>query len=164
MPLASAEAAWEDSNSDGVAMEPTTLTCPKCAATWKLIKAGTGPITCPMCKAPLEGASASNPQPAPAADSAPPTPLPAAAVDPVIAGPAVESAFAGMGHLPHVQLVQDADDPGGLKADFDDEPRRRRGMHPLLKTLIILLILFILVPVAVFILLLVVCAVMIASK
>jgi hypothetical protein len=141
-------------------MDPVSLSCPKCAATWKLIKAGTGPITCPMCKAPLDGQpSADNPSldggrqatAAPATEAAtqaPPTPAPVA-----------EPPFAGISQLTHVAGIEDADDPGGLKADFDDQPRRRRGSHPLLKTLIILLILFILVPVAIFILLLVVCAV-----
>jgi hypothetical protein len=146
-------------------MDPVSLSCPKCAATWKLIKAGTGPIVCPMCKAPLDGQTSAD---KPTEDGAQQTPA-AAPTDSASQAPPIPAAvsvppFAGISQLTHVPGLEDADDPGGLKADFDDQPRRRRGAHPLLKTLIILLILFILVPVAVLILLLVVCAVMIASK
>jgi len=137
-------------------MEPIGLTCPKCGAAWKLIKAGKGPITCPQCKAALDGT------PAAAASSAKP-PEPTA---PTPATPLVPSEPPPLPALSPVALppVADTDDPA-LVADYDDraEPQRRRGMAPLLKVAIILLALMILVPVGVMILLLVVCAVMFAA-
>jgi len=119
-------------------MDPTSLTCPKCAKSWKLIKAGKGPVTCPHCKAALGDApNSSEPaRPEPVAAISTPTPQPD---------------------------VQDADDPG-LRADYDDrpDPRRRSGMHPLLKAMIILLLLLIFVPIAIVILLLIVCTALFA--
>ena len=144
--------------SGGPVMEPVSLTCPRCAASWKVIKAGKGPITCPQCKATLDGPAAS-PAPAdpapqdreqtpPAAPAPPPGPPPLPAIGPVPLPP-----------------VADVDDPG-LHADYDDrhEPPRRRGMPPLLRVALILLILMILVPLSLFVLFAVVCAVLIAGR
>jgi hypothetical protein len=130
------------------AMEPTSLTCPKCGKSWKLIKAGKGPVTCPHCKAPLGDAPATTEPVAPE-----PVAVPSPAATATISSP------------PPQPDVQDADDPG-LRADYDDrpEPRRRTGMNPLLKAMIILLLLMIFVPVAIVILLLVVCAAIFAVR
>jgi hypothetical protein len=112
-------------------MEVTPLTCPKCATSWKLIKAGTGPITCPHCKAPLDDG-----------------PIAATPATTTVATPAVS--------VP--RAVPDGDEPG-LQADYDDkmEPPARRATHPLLRMSLILLLLMTLTPIALVIVLLVVC-------
>ena len=119
-------------------MEPTDLTCPNCGATWKLIKAGDGPITCPKCHAvvgPAPGAAESppaQPQPAP----------PVASPDPVAATPPVA--------LTPRPAADDADDPGIGTPSFGRMPDLtppRRGRHPLVTVAVVLLLIF-LVPVA----------------
>src|SRR5687768_16938712 len=144
-------------------MEPISLTCPKCQASWKLIKAGKGPITCPQCKAPLD---------APPGESGPTAPTPAATASPAGEDPAPTPATLPQpvpGLTPSAALppmsIPDTDDPG-LASDFDDrfEPARRTRTHPLLKVIIVILILTVLVPVAVVILFLAVCAMLIAAR
>ena len=117
-------------------MDGTELTCPNCGATWKLIKAGDGPITCPKCHAvvgppPVAGTPAgeATPDPAPSRPaplvtaSAPPSPKPTAddVDDPGIGAPPV-------GRMPELTAP-------------------RRGRHPLVTVAVVLLLLF-LVPVA----------------
>lgn len=150
-------------------MEPQSLTCAKCGTSWKLVKAGTGPVVCPNCSAPISGipgkakstetkpAEPPVPASAPVATVEPPTP-------PTPAPPVVPPTEPTNVAIPFSDF-SDADDPG-LKADYDDRPdgRRRSGMPPLLKTLIILLILMILLPLALFLLFAVVCAILFAGR
>jgi uncharacterized Zn finger protein (UPF0148 family) len=139
-------------------MEPTNLTCPRCGTTWKLIKAGDGPITCPHCKAPVEGTAASA---AVAATSAPPVASPTIPATPPPSPAPAEPAPARPTRAPEVSRVPDSDDRE-LRRDYEEPggsrfpPRRRR--HPLLIVLTVLLILFVLLPVALFALLFAVCA------
>ena len=131
-------------------MEPTDLTCGKCGKSWKLIKAGAGPVTCPHCKAPL--------------DTSPVTPV--AIGTPVTTKPATIAPS----NTPAKELtpsslssVSDSDDPG-LRADYAERDiRPRSGRNPLRRVILILVLLFVLVPVALFLLFLIVCAVMIAA-
>lgn len=155
-------------------MEPLDLTCAKCNATWKLIKAA-GAIACPYCNAVVDSpkitSSSAAMVPAPVSSEVNATaekpaensvsnevspPVPASfPVSPTDAN-SIPS-FARQAR----QSVNDADDPG-VRADYDDryDAKRRSGMHPLLRVCIILMILLILVPVAVVILVAVVCAAM----
>jgi hypothetical protein len=119
-------------------MDPIDLTCPKCGTAWKLVKAGDGPITCPNCRAPMEGSPPASAPVAPAPPAATPAPAPAA------------------------PDVSDADDPGigtvpRVHRPVPDVPRR--GRHPLVTVAVILMIL-ILVPLALVACLFAVCAVM----
>jgi len=125
-------------------MEPTDLTCPKCGTTWKLIKAGDGPITCPNCKATMEQGPPVTPltHPAPLAGT-PPAPI----ATPAPAATAPD--------------VSDVDDPGigspaRARMPVPDVPRRR---HPLV-TVAVVLLLILLVPLALVACLFAVCAVM----
>jgi hypothetical protein len=140
-------------------MEPVNLTCPRCGAAWKLIKAGKGPVTCSQCKAALDAALA-EPSPEPKApESEPPTSTATPAAAETSPEPPPLPALSSVPLPP----VADVDDPT-LIADYDDRPapQRRRGMAPLLRVAIILVALMILVPVGLIILLLVACAVMLA--
>ncbi|HJZ90681.1 MAG TPA: hypothetical protein VKE40_07380 [Gemmataceae bacterium] len=133
-------------------MEVTPLTCAKCATSWKLIKAGKGPITCPHCKAPLDGPIPA--APATTAVAAPPTESAARVAAPAaVAAPPAEVPLA----------IAQSDDPG-LRADYDErmEEPARRAPHPLLRMSLILLLLITLTPVAAVIVLLVVCAALLA--
>ena len=123
-------------------MEPTELTCPGCGTSWKVIKAGDGPITCPNCKAVV---GAAPPPPTPARPAAPPAP---AAPPPPVPRP-----------RPATDL-SDVDDPGigaPVRSRIPDVPVERRGRHPLATVAIVLLIVM-LVPVALFACLWAVCA------
>jgi hypothetical protein len=139
-------------------MEPTDLTCSKCGTTWKLIKAGDGPITCPQCKAPIEGTATSA---AVAATLAPPVASPTIPAPPPPSPAPAESAPTRPPRAPEASRVPDSDDRD-LRRDYEERggppfpPRRRR--HPLLVVLIVLLILFVLLPVAGIVLLFAVCA------
>jgi hypothetical protein len=133
-------------------MDPINLTCPKCGTGWKLIKAGDGPITCPNCKAPIDG-SPSVPVPAAPApvEIRPPLPAPVPTVPTVPAEPPRPAPD-----------VSDADDPGiGVppRARFPVADVPRRGRHPLVTVAVVLLII-ILVPLALVACLFAVCAVM----
>jgi hypothetical protein len=122
-------------------MEPTPLTCPKCGASWKLVKAGKGAVTCPKCKAPLDGKAVRTP-----GRSDPPPSAPAGA------GPPAE--------------VSDVDDPGlrgGFTSRLPDPVPVRRQSNPLVRLVVTLLLLLILVPLAALVLFAVVCAVMVAG-
>jgi hypothetical protein len=131
-------------------MDPTDLTCGKCGKSWKLIKAGAGPVTCPHCKAPLDTR--------PATPTAGATPT---ATEPATAPPASTSPQESVpGSL---SSFSDTDDPG-LQADYAErDVRPRSGRNPLLRVILILVLLIVLVPVALFLLFLIVCAVMIAA-
>jgi hypothetical protein len=121
------------------AMEPTPLTCSKCGASWKLIKAGKGPVTCPQCKAALDG-----------------SPPALGRANPVPTAPAI---------APSPAEVSDADDPGlrgGFVRSLPDPVPPRRRTNPLLRAMVILLLLLILVPLAAIVLFAVVCAVLVA--
>jgi hypothetical protein len=123
----------------GANMEPTPLTCPKCGASWKLVKAGKGAVRCPKCKAGLDGSPARQPAPPPAA------PMPGS---------------------PPPSEVSDVDDPG-LRGGFASAlpaptPPVRRATNPFVRVLVILLLLVILVPLAALVLFTVVCAMLIA--
>jgi len=121
-------------------MDPIDLTCPKCGAAWKLIKAGDGPVTCPNCKTPIgQGPAAS-----PVAPAAPPKPVPTPAPGATVPD------------------VSDADDPGLVaparaRMPVPDIPRR--GRHPLV-TVAVVLLLILLIPLALVACLFAVCAVM----
>jgi|SRR5262245_7716965 len=147
-----------DSTYERLGMDPTRLTCPKCGAAWKVIKAGKGLVTCPQCKAALDAASP---------EAVPAPKLPEARSPTSTTSPAVEPSpepppLPALSSVP-LPPVADVDDPA-LVADYDDRPtpRRRNGMAPLLKVAITLVALMILVPLAFIILFLVACAVMIA--
>jgi hypothetical protein len=119
-------------------MDPTPLTCPKCGASWKLVKAGKGPVTCPKCKAALDGSPVRRAVPAAPATTSPSALTPAD--------------------------VSDIDDPG-LRGGFAlpkpvAEPRR--PPNPLLRLLVILLLLVVLVPLAAIVLFAVVCAMIVS--
>ncbi len=121
-------------------MDPIDLTCPKCGAAWKLVKAGDGPIACPKCKAPIGPGS---PAPPVAADD-PPQPM----ATPAPALPVPE--------------VSDADDPGLVAPAHARMPTPvvpRRGRHPLV-TVAVVLLLILLIPLALVACLFAVCAVM----
>jgi hypothetical protein len=141
-------------------MEPTNLTCVKCGKSWKLIKAGTAPVTCPHCKASLTAGAAEAKSDPPATASAPAATAPISV--PEIASPD-KPPLTGLTPLALPETV-DTDDPA-LQADFDDRPEKagRPGANPLLRVVIILLLVFIGLPVAVFILFLVVCAIIVAA-
>lgn len=159
-------------------MEPIDLTCAKCNATWKLIKAE-GAIACPYCKAivdsptPTISSPATVPAPVPteatAALEKPPESAASEAARPVpdsdSIAPTEANSIPMLARLGPFPTMDDADDPG-VRADYDDrhDAQRRSGMHPLLRVFIILLILFILLPVALVILIFVVCAVMLAAR
>lgn len=145
-------------------MDPINLTCPKCGKGWKLIKAGSGPVTCPHCKTPLGGPEPLAPaepisiEPKPATTTAAAPPEPAAAVEPApeMTTPVPDVRAAGPG--------ADVDDPA-LASDFDDQfvQRSRPGKHPLVRVIIILLALFILVPLAIIVMFAIACAIIIAA-
>ena len=158
-------------------MESTDLTCAKCAATWKLIKASADRVICPYCKAPFESTAS----PAPA-ESKPAETTPIATISPpevatvAVPVPPTQSTpdipVAPSPEEPSIPAtvrafdVPDTDDPG-LVDDYDDQvdPRRRRhGMNPVAKTILILVLLIFLAPVALFIILLAVCAIMIVAR
>jgi hypothetical protein len=125
-------------------MDPISLTCPKCAASWKLIKAGKGPVVCPKCNCPIGEAEPAVPQSGTALPEPVTTPPPDSQV------PAID-AMRGLSPLPMPEM-SDADDPG-LRRDYDDRlmappTSQRRRMHPLLVVLMVLLILFVLLPLA----------------
>jgi hypothetical protein len=125
-------------------MEPTPLNCPKCGASWKLVKAGKGPITCPKCKAVLGGPTVAAPM--------------AGAVPSVVTLPPASP----------VATISDIDDPG-LRGGFITRPPepvepRRRTTNPLLRVIVILLLLLVLVPLAVIVLFVVVCAFMVSTR
>ena len=131
-----------------------TLTCPKCAATWQVIKASDGPIFCPHCKKPIDGdASAQSPAVPLLAPVAEPQPL--GRVNGSLGGLSVPDP-AGPLHL------LTTDDPE-LREDFADSAIDRNkassGRHPLKTLLIILFILFILLPFALIAFFAVVCAI-----
>ena len=140
-------------------MEPTDLTCGKCGKSWKLIKAGSGAVTCPHCKVPLSAAPAAEKAKPPAASAAPAAAAPTSQPD----SPSQPPPLTGLTPV-SLSSVGDTDDPA-LQADFDDrfEKGRPSRSHPLAKVIIILLLVFVGLPVAVFILLLIVCAVLIAA-
>src|SRR5262245_51748562 len=131
----------------GAPMEPTDLTCGQCGTSWKLIKAGNGPITCPHCKATIEQGT----------PAAPPTP-PAE----VRAPEAVAPPLAAAGVRPAAPTeISDADDPGigaPPRARFPVPDVPRRGRHPLV-TVAVVLLLMLLVPLALIACLFAVCAV-----
>jgi len=157
-------------------MESTDLTCAKCAATWKLIKAGADRVMCPYCKAPVESMA-----PPATAESNPAETTPLATVSPPeVAAVAVpeppdhstpDIPVAPTPEEPSIPAtvrtfeVPDTDDPG-LVDDYDDrlDPRRRRGMNPVAKTILILILLIFLAPVALFIILFVVCMIMLVAR
>jgi hypothetical protein len=128
-------------------MDPISLTCPKCAASWKLIKAGKGPVVCPKCNSPIGETEAAEPA-APQAGT--PNSEPAPLLTPEPPAPSMPP-LRGLS-APTMTETSDADDPG-LRRDYDDRmmappvPERRR-MHPLLVVLMVLLILFVLLPLA----------------
>jgi hypothetical protein len=141
-------------------MEPTDLTCGKCGKSWKLIKAGSGAVTCPHCKEPLNAAPVAAKTEPPVASATIPASDPARAPETPPQPPPL------MGLTP-VSLFSDRDtDDPALQADYDDrfDKHRRSGSHPLAKVIVILLLVFIGLPVAVFILLLIVCAVLVAAR
>lgn len=161
-------------------MEPIDLTCAKCNATWKLIKAE-GAIACPYCKAIVDSPTVTTSS-APTVPAPVPSEVPLSEVKPAERAVSNEMLLAVPASVPpappitdSIHLLErldrpsasmdDADDPGS-RADYDDRyyARRRSGIHPLLRVFIILMILFILVPVAVVILVAVVCAVMFAGR
>jgi hypothetical protein len=120
-------------------MEGTDLTCPKCGTTWKLIKAGDGPIRCPNCKAVVgpgpTAASPAGPQPVPPVTGPAAAPV-TASTAPAIPRPAPD--------------LTDADDPGIGAAPagrMPDLTPPRRGRHPLV-TVATILLLLLLVPLA----------------
>jgi hypothetical protein len=138
-------------------MDPISLTCPKCAASWKLIKAGNGPVVCPKCNSPIGETAAAEPvvrlvgtslsEPAPPPTTEPPAP----AISPLL----------GLSPPPRTD-TSDADDPG-LRQDYDDRMMappvaQRRRMHPLLVVFLVLLTLFVLLPLALLALFFAVCA------
>lgn len=129
-------------------MDGTDLTCPNCGTSWKLIKAGDGPVTCPSCKAVVGPAPPAGDQPSALATG---RPIPKPAAPPA---PAVSPFPSGPGTAPN-----DADDPGigapprGRMPDVAP----RRGRHPLV-TVAIILLLLLLVPVALCSVLWAVCA------
>jgi len=151
-------------------MEPIDLTCAKCGKGWKLIKAGTGPATCPHCKAPL-----ATPQVQAAAEpvSKESRPVDTASKPVATAAAAKPAAASQLTPVPTMSVADgrapgpgaDVDDPA-LAADFDDQfvQQRRPGKHPLVRVIIVLLLLFILVPLAVFVLFAIVCAILIAAR
>src|SRR5262245_7707924 len=69
-------------------MEATDLTCAKCGATWKLIKASADRILCPYCNAPVEIAATEKPADSKPAETAAPAPN----TEPIVASIAVASA------------------------------------------------------------------------
>ena len=127
-------------------MGPTDLTCPKCGTSWKVIKPGDGPITCPSCKAVVgPGPAPPDPQPVPPARAPAPAPVTSPAT-PARPRPAPD--------------LTDADDPGiGTPSlgRMPDLAPRRRGRHPLV-TVAIILLLLLLIPVALCSVLFAVCA------
>lgn len=154
-------------------MEPMSLTCPNCNTSWKLIKAGEGPITCPNCKAVVDTSAPAPTIPEvipapPASTEAAATPPIAAPTEPVLApapqpiAPMVALPKRAVAPAPEVrptqQEVSDLDDPS-FGADYDDrfEQRPRRRMHPL----ILVMLLVFLLPLAGCVLFGVVCAAMI---
>lgn len=154
-------------------MESTDLTCTKCGATWKLIKASADQILCPYCNAPVVIAATANPNEPKPAETAVSTPaqsivnseaVPPASAEPV-PPPQEQSTPPAEGHsIP--ATVREFNVPDNLADDYDDgvDPRRRRGMNPVAKTILILLMLIILAPVALFIILFVVCVIAIAAR
>jgi len=154
-------------------MESTDLTCATCGASWKLIKAGTDPVVCPYCKAPVEIAGVDRPSeakpkealaPTTAAKSVATAPAPAATVEPVPPPKEQPTSTAEEHSIPATVRVIDV--PDSMADDYDDhvEPRRRRGMNPVAKTILILLLLIFLAPVALFIILFVVCVIAMAAR
>ena len=141
-------------------MEPTDLTCTQCGKSWKLIKAGAGPVTCPHCKAPLAAGPAEAKSEPAAIASAPVATAPISVPDTPLTD---KPQLTGLTPVALADTV-DADDPA-LQADFDDRPEKlgRPGANPLVRVVIILLLVFIGLPVALFILFLVVCAVIVAA-
>ena len=152
-------------------MESTDLTCAKCGATWKLIKASTEGAACPYCNAPIGAAHMEPAAPKPVEPPAsvtppateptstpPPEATPLMPTAPVTEEPSIPATVRSFD-------VPDTDDPG-LVDDYDDrlDPRRRRGLNPVAKTILILILLIFLAPVALFLMLLVVCAVMMAAR
>ena len=132
-------------------MEPTDLTCAKCGTSWKLIKAGDGPIACPSCKAPVGE---------PPAQPVSPTPADAP--------PLVESPVPPNAPAPEPTVVTQRPRPADARSDHDDrfarslrrraadvEPRRR--WHPLV-TVGLILLLLLMVPVVLVALFFAVCA------
>jgi hypothetical protein len=145
-------------------MEPIDLTCPKCGKGWKLIKAGSGPVTCPHCKAPLGSPEAPAPaesvsrvpKPVTTTAATPAEPADAAEPSPGMTTPVLDVRATGPG--------ADVDDPA-LAADFDDQfvQQRRPGKHPLVRVIIILLAFFILAPLAIVIMFAIACAIIVAA-
>jgi hypothetical protein len=137
-------------------MEPTNLTCGQCGKSWKLIKAGSGTITCPHCKAPLNPGT-TEPTAEPQVAHVPPV-----ATEPTPAPPPIPP-LTGLS-APSLSDLADADDPG-LRVDYGERDEKpRSGRNPLTRVILILVLLFVLAPVALFILLLVVCAVIMAAR
>ena len=156
-------------------MESTDLTCAKCGATWKLIKASAEGAACPYCNAsigaaPAEPAASKPIEPLasvtpPTTEQAPTTPPEAAAAAAPLASTAPVTEDPSIPATVRAFDVPDTDDPG-LVDDYDDrlDPRRRRGMNPVAKTILILILLIFLAPVALFLILFVVCVVMMAAR
>jgi hypothetical protein len=118
-------------------MDGIDLTCERCGATWKLIKAGDGPVTCPKCHAVVGSTLAAG---TPAGEATPAAP----------AGNAARPAATAASPPSPRPAADDADDPGiGVPSlgRMPDLTPTRRGRHPLVTVAIILLLLF-LVPVA----------------
>ena len=134
-----------------------TLTCPKCTATWQVIKAADGPVVCPHCKKPIDEVTPS------LTHTLPVDPVPA----PLVETPAPDPTLGRAGGIPLPEIygsprVSMTDDPE-LREDFAesaiDRNKASSGRHPLKTFLIVLFILFLLLPFALIAFFAVVCAV-----
>ena len=147
-------------------MDPTTIRCEKCAATWTPVPAGTSPFVCPECLHPVAAPPASVQSPAVVAEQSPPaistTPTidsaAKAAIDPAVATHSTEPQHVPSRELSHrkrdvaPERLRPLNDDSDID-DFDDVPpssfqQKRRGMHPMVTLAIVLVVLLVFLPLA----------------